>query len=93
MTSTTEVIKRADHLVQAEPLSGLRAWKMCSGIAHGEHVASLGLLERRQISDSDGRGAMFMITSSATAIALVFGVAVYYQERLELMDARYRSGG
>ncbi|NWL32070.1 hypothetical protein DM791_04000 [Paenarthrobacter nitroguajacolicus] len=73
----TQTITEADKSVSHRNfVSGVQAWKVCSGIAHANMSVIRAVLERVPVGNPDSSGISFQLTSRVTLIAALLGAAV-----------------
>ena len=77
MPSITEVLMIADRHVNTGQISGLEAWRICSGIAHSNPQVALALLEHTWI---DKDGGLSRIANNVDLLATVYEIGVTYLE-------------
>jgi hypothetical protein len=79
MPSTTEVLIQTDKRVPTGTVSGLEAWRICSGIAHSNPQVALALLDHTW---ADKDGGLSRIANRVGLLAALFEIAVTYLEHL-----------
>lgn len=83
----TQIITEADKSVRHRNfVSGVQAWKVCSGIAHANMSVIRAVLERVPVGNPGSSGMSFQLTSRVTLVAALLGVAV---ENLETLLSDY----
>lgn len=85
--TTSDMLRVAGSAVQADPLSALNAWKLCSGIAHGSRPLVYNLSERRQLSEPDEHGSVSL--ELLARVAWVASIAKLASEFITATRVRY----
>lgn len=86
--TTTDIVAVADKVVGARKyFSGLKVWKACSGLAHGNGLLLPILLEHKSTGQSDDVGLELHLTTRLTFLGGFFITAI---ENLERLDFLYR---
>jgi len=86
--STTDILKEVDLSLSGLHMSGLAAWRICSGIAHANRHVAAATHEMRLLHDIDGKSGRFLMTSSITLMASVIGTALAYLDELQRLADR-----
>jgi len=80
--STTNMLMETDKQVpRRTSLSGLAAWRACSGVTHGNHNFSHALLNERTVTLTDGTQSIER-TTSTSSLAMMMHPAIEYLEHL-----------
>jgi len=81
MPSITDILIEVDRkVVVTGGLNGLAAWRACSGVTHGNHHFTHGLLDEQPMPQND-RGAVVRRLASLASLALMSSPAIEYLEQ------------
>lgn len=88
MPTVTRILQLTDSSMNFARMTGLEAWRICSGMAHSNTPVAIALLEHQQVERADTTGAVSRLTNRIGLLATVYEIATTYLERfLDLWEA------
>ncbi|MFE4951634.1 hypothetical protein ACFQ9V_16170 [Leifsonia sp. NPDC056665] len=82
LPTITRILGLTDTRIGFQRMTGLEAWRICSGIAHSNTPVAIALLEHEQVETSDAIGAISRLSNRIGLLATVYEIAMTYLERL-----------